>query len=129
MTTGRARRVGEALREETADILRRVKDPRIGFVSVTGVEMSADLRQARIFVSVMGSEEERQRTMQGLESCRGHVRTELGRRVRLFRTPQISFHLDRSIDRGMHLDELLRSAQTRGGEEDATGDRGGPAKG
>lgn len=111
MAGSRTRRVEEAVREEAADILHRLKDPRIGFVSVTGVEMSADLRRAKIYVSILGNEDERRRTMQVLAGSSGFVRTELGRRVRLFRTPEVIFQLDLSLEQGMRVDEILRSAE------------------
>ncbi|MDR7416487.1 MAG: 30S ribosome-binding factor RbfA [Armatimonadota bacterium] len=106
----RVEKLRELIREEVSEIIHRVlKDPRIGFTSVTDVELSSDLRHAKIFVSVLGSEEDRRRTMEALQNAVGFVRTELGRRIRIYRTPEIQFRLDTSIERGTRVMELLRS--------------------
>ncbi|MDR5709051.1 MAG: 30S ribosome-binding factor RbfA [Armatimonadota bacterium] len=106
----RVEKLRELIREEVSEIIHRVlKDPRIGFTSVTDVELSSDLRHAKIFVSVLGSEEDRRRTMEALQNAVGFVRTELGRRIRIYRTPEIQFRLDTSIERGARVMELLRS--------------------
>ncbi len=109
----RVEKLRELIREEVSDIIHRVlKDPRIGFTSVTDVELSSDLRHAKVFVSVLGSEEDRQRTMEALHNAVGFVRTELGRRIRVYRTPEIQFRLDTSIERGTRVMELLRTLST-----------------
>lgn len=121
MTSPRIARLRELLRQETSAILQRdMKDPRIGFVSVTDVELSQDLRHARIFVSVYGDAEAKARTMEGLRSAEGFVRTELAHRIRLRYTPDVSFRIDESIEQGDRVNRLLRQVT---GERDGR-DRG-----
>ncbi len=120
MTTPRIARLRELFKEETSVILQReMKDPRIGFVSVTDVELSADLRHARIFVSVLGDAEAKARTMQGLASAQGFIRTELARRIRLRHVPEVLFKMDESIERGARVNELLRRVSGAGDPQDA----------
>lgn len=122
----RAGRVAERIREEMADILqRRIKDPRVGFVSVTAVEVSGDLRHARIFVSVMGDERERRLTREALERARGFVRTELGARLRLFRTPEVDIELDDSIAHGARIGEVLHGIRPEPARPDSLPGRHG----
>src|SRR3954466_9697224 len=103
------RRVNEALREVlSARIAGGLKDPRIGFVTVTAVETSPDLRHARVFVSVLGAESERTEPLAGLGSSRGVLQSQLARELRLKRTPTLEFVYDDSVDRSMRIDELLR---------------------
>ena len=109
MTSPRIARLRELIRQETSAILQRdMKDPRIGFVSVTDVELSQDLRHARIFVSVYGDADAKARTMEGLRSAEGFVRTELAHRIRLRYTPDVSFRIDESIEQGDRVNRLLR---------------------
>ena len=110
----RVERLREEYRREVSDILRRMKDPRLGFVTVTDVEVSSDLRHVKVYVSVLGSEEDRKRTLAVLEQARGYVRTEAGQRIRLRHTPEISFVFDPSVERGMRVMTLLN--QIRRGE-------------
>lgn len=106
--THRAEKVEQFIKEELSEILRReVKDPRIGFVSVTDVEVSVDLRHARVFVSVLGDEDAKTETMAGLESALGYIRRELGQRLQMRYTPDITFKLDESIERGSRVMKLL----------------------
>jgi ribosome-binding factor A len=117
----RAERVAEAIREEVASFLAEsVKDPRVrGLVTVTGVEVTRDLRYARVYVSVMASEDERAGTMQGLASLAGHLRARLGRQLRLRTAPEIQFKLDDSIARAARIENLLarlRGEQANDGE-------------
>ncbi len=117
----RADRVAEAIQEEVADLFRlRIKDPRIGFVTITGVEVTADLRHARIFFSVVGDEAARASTQQGLDSAARFIQGELGRRLRLRLTPTVEFRFDPSIERGARIERLLKEIGTgpAGGEED-----------
>ncbi len=105
----RREKLQELFKEEASAILqRRLRDPRVGFVSVTDVELSADLHHAKIFVSVLGDEEAKQRTMVALEGAAGFVRGELGRRVRMRFVPEVLFRLDESIERGARVNALLR---------------------
>lgn len=102
-----------AFRSEIADMLRReIKDPRIGFASITGVEISADWKLAKVYVSVLGDDDAKRDTVEGLRSATGYVRGELGRRYRLRLMPEIQFVLDESIERGSRVLALLRQVQT-----------------
>ena len=97
---------------ELSDLIRtRMKDPRIGFASITGVELSHDLRYAKVFVSVLGSSEERRETMRGLGSATGFLRHELAQRLTIRHVPEIAFHLDESIARGARVLDLLKQVQ------------------
>ncbi|MET0207104.1 MAG: 30S ribosome-binding factor RbfA [Thermoleophilaceae bacterium] len=102
------RRVNEAVREVvSARIAEGLRDPRIGFVTVTAVETSPDLRHARVFVSVLGSDQERAATLAGLDSAHGVLQQSVATELRLKRTPSLQFVYDESIDRGMRVTELL----------------------
>ena len=104
----RMRRVNEAVREVvSARLVEGVKDPRIGFVTVTSVDTSTDLRQARVYVSVLGSDEERAETLAGLQSAHGLFQQTVASELRMKRTPTLQFVFDESIDRGMRITELL----------------------
>ena len=111
----RMRRVNEAVREVlSARIAEGLKDPRIGFVTVTGVDTSTDLRHARVYVSVLGSEEERERSLAGLASSHGVLQRKIAAELRMKRTPTLEFVYDDSIDRGMRISQLLEDEE-RGG--------------
>jgi ribosome-binding factor A len=115
MRTGRMRRVDEAMRVVLSEaIASGLKDPRVGFVTVTGVKTSPDLRHAQVYVSVLGSEPERADSLQGLRSAHGYLQRRLARELKLKHTPSLSFHYDDSIDHGMRISglvsELERSA-------------------
>jgi len=105
----RIERVNNLIRQEISELLQRqVKDPRLdGFVAVTEVSTSPDLRYAKVFVSCMGSEEEKQEMMSGLLAASGFFRNKLAKRLRLRRIPELSFHWDDSIERGAHLLQLI----------------------
>jgi ribosome-binding factor A len=104
----RMRRVNEAVREVvSARIAEGLRDPRIGFVTVTAVETSPDLRHARVWVSVLGSEEERAASLEGLESAHGVLQQAVAGELRMKRTPTLQFVFDESIERGMRITELL----------------------
>jgi ribosome-binding factor A len=108
MASGRMRRVDEAVRAVLSDaITKDLKDPRIGFVTVTGVKTSPDLRHARVYVSVLGEEPARAATLEGLRSAHGFLQGRLAGELTLKRTPALSFAYDESIDRGMRISELL----------------------
>jgi ribosome-binding factor A len=107
-TSGRMRRVNELIREVLgAAISADLKDPRIGFVTVTSVETTADLRTSRVYVSVLGDETEREETMAGLNSARGVLQSRIGREVTMKRTPTLSFHYDETIEKGVRISEML----------------------
>jgi ribosome-binding factor A len=102
------RRVNKAVREVvSAHIAEDLKDPRIGFVTVTGVETSADLRSARVYVSVLGDEAERDDALAGLSSARGFLQQRVGEELHMKRTPTLDFVYDESIATGMRISELL----------------------
>jgi ribosome-binding factor A len=103
----RMRRVNEALREVLSEGIGELKDPRIGFVTVTGVRASTDLRQATVFVSVLGSEKKRDATLAGLESSRAPLQARVNRELHLKRTPQLRFEYDQSIEEGVRLSKLI----------------------
>ncbi|MFW6029889.1 MAG: 30S ribosome-binding factor RbfA [Halanaerobiales bacterium] len=108
MVKQRAQRLGELIRQEISDILlKEVKDPRIGFVSVTDVEVSGDLRHANVYVSVFGSEKERKDTMKALEKANGYIRKLLGERITVYHTPELLFKYDKSLEYGAHISKLL----------------------
>ncbi|MBR2520043.1 MAG: 30S ribosome-binding factor RbfA [Selenomonadaceae bacterium] len=104
----RIEKLQELIKQETGKmLLNDIKDPRIGFVTVTDVEMTGDLREAKIFVSVMGGAEQIKNSLEGLKSALGFIRREIGKRIRLRFTPEISFALDTSLDYGDHIQKLL----------------------
>ena len=108
MPRERMRRVNEALREVlSARLAAGLKDPRIGFVTVTSVETIPDLTHARVYVSVLGEEEEREDTLAGLNHSRGYLQAAVAEEVRMKRTPTLEFLHDDSIDRGFRISELL----------------------
>jgi ribosome-binding factor A len=108
MGTARMRRVNEAIREILADaIATELKDPRIGFVTVTEVDTSPDLRAARVYVSVLGSEEERESSLAGLRSSHGVLQSKIASRMRMKRTPTLSFEYDETVERGDRISRLL----------------------
>ncbi|WP_379967323.1 30S ribosome-binding factor RbfA [Ectobacillus sp. sgz5001026] len=104
----RANRVGEQMKKEMSDIIgRKIKDPRIGFVTVTDVQVSGDLQLAKVYISVLGDEEQKQNTLKGLAKAKGFIRSEIGQRIRLRKTPEITFEFDESIGYGNHIETLL----------------------
>lgn len=115
--TERMRRVNEALREVLSEAVGDLKDPRIGFVTVTGVRTSRDLRHAVVYVSVLGSERKRDATLAGLESSRGPLQARVARELRLKRTPQLAFEYDPTVERGVRLTQLIDELSP--GERDA----------
>ena len=115
--------LGELIAEELSDLIRtRMKDPRVGFASITTVQVSGDLRHAKVFVSVMGSSEDQRATLKALDHANGFLRHELAQRLTIRYTPEISFKLDESIARGAHLLDLMRQVR-----EDAAPAQGGTA--
>ena len=110
--------LGEVIAHELSDLIRtRMKDPRIGFASITDVDLSADLRHAKVFVSVMGDEQERHDTLRTLNHASGFLRHELAQRLTVRHTPEIAFRLDESIVHGAHVLDLINqvSAATAAG--------------
>jgi ribosome-binding factor A len=107
MTSDRMRRVNESVRQVLSEAVGELKDPRLGFVTVTGVRTSADLRSARVFVSVLGSERKRERSIAALSAAHGVLQARLGSELRLKRTPQLSFEYDPTVERGVHMSHLI----------------------
>ena len=106
--TARTERVQKLTREVLGEAIGALKDPRIGFATITAVRVSADLRHARVFVSVMGSAAEQAATMRGLESAKSHLRGVLGREMRTRYTPELIFELDHGPEEAQHLEEIFR---------------------
>jgi ribosome-binding factor A len=110
MTGARMRRVDETVRAVLSDaIATQLKDPRVGFVTVTAVKTSPDLRHASVYVSVLGDEAKREDSLSGLRSAHGFLQRLLARELTLKHTPTLTFAYDESIDRGMRINELLES--------------------
>lgn len=106
------RRINEVLREVIgAAISTDLNDPRIGFVTVTSVETSPDLRTAKVFVSVLGSAEEREATLEGLRSSHGVLQSQIAAETRMKRTPTLTFHYDPTVEQGMRISRLLDREQ------------------
>jgi ribosome-binding factor A len=120
MSTGRMRRVDEAIRQVIGEAAAgELKDPRVGFVTVTDVRTSADLSHARVYVSVLGDEPLREATLEGLRSAHGYLQRRIGSELRLKRTPTLEFVYDDTTDRALRIEELLDSAPPSegGGDE------------
>jgi len=112
--TRRTRQVGELLREELDDIIRReVKDPRIGFFSITRVDVPTDLRSARVYISVLGTDDEREQTLTALRSAAGYIRHVLKPRLRMRQIPDLEFRDDRSMEYAQQITQALRDVQDR----------------
>jgi ribosome-binding factor A len=105
------RRINEVLREVIGSAIAELSDPRIGFVTVTSVETSPDLRAAKVHVSVLGSEEEKEATMTGLASSHGVLQSKIAAETRMKRTPTLSFRYDGTVERGMRINELLEGEE------------------
>lgn len=121
----RIEKLQELIKQEMSKmLLTELKDPRIGFVTVTDVEMTGDLREAKIYVSVMGGAEQVKNSLDGLNSALGFIRREIGQRVRLRFTPEISFALDTSLDYGDHIQKLLLQVEGERTNVDSAQGRG-----
>jgi ribosome-binding factor A len=120
----RSEKVADLIQKEISEMLvKSIKDPRIGFVTITRVMVSEVCRFAKIYFSVAGSLEERESSQKGLESAKGYIRKELGRRIRLRYTPGIMFQFDPSIEYAIHMEELIQSIhQEKGQEKGSDGD-------
>src|SRR3954467_13804351 len=104
----RMRRVNESIRQVLSEAVGQLKDPRIGFVTVTAVETSPDLRYARVFVSVLGNDQERQESLAGLQRAHGVLQAEIAKVTHMKRTPELKFVYDKTVERGMRINELLK---------------------
>jgi ribosome-binding factor A len=119
----RSDKVADLIQKEVSQMLvKSIKDPRIGFVTITKVTVSEDCRSAKVYFSVAGTLSERERSIQGLDSARGYIRKELGRRIRLRYTPEILFQFDPSIEYAIHMEELIQSIHQ---EKEPKGDEEG----
>jgi ribosome-binding factor A len=105
--TERMRRVNESVRQVLADALPGLQDPRIGLVTVTGVETAPDLRHATVFVSVLGSSRKRRASLDGLDAAHGVLQARLARELRMKRTPQLTFEYDPTVERGVRMTRLI----------------------
>ena len=109
MQSNRVDRVSGLLQEEIGRLIQReLKDPRIGFVSVTRVALSRDLRHAKVFFSIYGDETAKQRSLEGLRSALGFIRGELGRRLGLRYIPELDFRIDESVEYAFHIEEIIQ---------------------
>jgi ribosome-binding factor A len=116
MNDGRMRRVDEAVREVLSDaIAKHLQDPRIGFVTVTGVKTSSDLRHARVYVSILGDERTRSRALEGLRSAHGFLQGRLAFELTLKHTPTLTFEYDETVDRAMRISRLLDEGRSPDG--------------
>ncbi|BAB06130.1 30S ribosome-binding factor RbfA [Halalkalibacterium halodurans] len=115
MSNVRANRVGEQMKKELSDIfMRELKDPRIEFVTVTGVDVTGDLQQANVYITVLGDDEQKEATLAGLSKAKGFIRSEIGKRIRLRKTPELFFHFDESIEYGNRIEKLLQDINRDG---------------
>lgn len=122
MASRRQRQVGELLHEEISRIIQHeTKDPRLGFVTVTGVDVSPDLHQARVYVSVLGDKVDVKNTLAGLTSAARYFRRLLGQSLSLRYIPELSFKLDTSLEYGLHIDALLDTIQEEESNESSKG--------
>ena len=101
------RRVNEAVREVVSEAVGELKDPRVGFVTVTGVETSTDLRHAKVFVSILGTERTREQSLAGLAAAHGVLQARVARELRMKRTPQLTFEYDPTVERGVRMTQLI----------------------
>ncbi len=121
----RLNRVEEACHEVLSEVLQReVKDPRVGFVTITDVKLTADLRHSRVFVSVLGDEDDVERSMAGLDSAKGYMRSALGKHLRIKYLPEIEFVLDSSGEEALRLEGIMKQVEEeldRGGQGEEAG--------
>jgi ribosome-binding factor A len=112
MPSERIRRVNEAVREVLSEVITtELKDPRVGFITVTAVDTSADLRHANVFVSVLGDDKQREDSLAGLSSSHGYLQSRVASQLRLKHTPTLDFHYDPSAERVMRINQLLRDRE------------------
>ncbi len=119
MSGRRTERLAEEIRENVAQIVAQLKDPRIGFVTITRVDVLADLRTARIYVGVLGEPAQQQKSLKGLRQAAGFVRRELGKRVRMRHTPELSFEYDSGLDATDRVAQLLEEVRAEGAAHEA----------
>lgn len=112
MNNIRANRVAEQIKKELGEILsQKIKDPRVGFVTITDVEVTGDLQNATVFYSVLGDEKKKEDTLKGLDKASGFIRSEIGQRIRLRKTPEITFKFDEAFEYGNRIESILRDIE------------------
>ena len=125
MATRRQRKVADLLHEEISQILHyEIRDPRLGFVTVTGVDITSDLRLAKVFITVLGDEVDVQETLAGLASATGYLKRKLGQGLTLRHVPELVFKLDTSLERGLHIEALLDQIRDSADTADHASDAG-----
>ena len=126
MPSRRIERLNEQLKREISRVIRReVRDPRVGIVTVTGVEVSPDLTLARVWVRPQGEEDEKEEALEGLRTAAPHIRHQLGQMLRIRRLPELRFERDRTLERALRIEEILDEVRPEGG----WGDEGAPDAG
>ena len=121
MSELRVRRIQEFIKQEIGSmLLRDIKDSRLGFVTVTGVAVTGDFRQATVYVSLMGKDKEKKDSMDALQAAKGFIRREIGRRLQIYYSPEIIFEQDKSLDYGMRIDGILKKIQK---DDETDGDK------
>jgi len=118
----RMRRVNEAVRQVVAEAMGELKDPRIGLVTVTGVSVSRDLREGKVYVTVHGNERKQAATLAGLESAHAYLQAKVARQLGLKRTPQLTFEYDQTVERGMRMTSLIDELTPGGAADEPAGD-------
>lgn len=114
----RTDRVEEVCKEELSELLQRnVKDPRVGFVTITSVRVSPDLKHAKVFVSVLGSEEEAKQSIEGLNSAKGYLKSLLGKHLKMKSMPDLEFIRERISEEAIHLTEIMKNTETKADDE------------
>lgn len=122
----RLSRVEEACKEQLSESLQReIKDPRVGFVTITGVRLTPDLRHAKVYLSILGSDEEAEQSLAGLESAKGYLRSCLGKNLRLRYLPDIEFVREQLAEEALRLEELFKKAWAEEGGDRGSGQEGG----
>lgn len=110
MDNTRTNRVAEQMKKEIGEIInQKLKDPRVGFVTVTDIDLTNDLQQATIYISVLGEEAEKEESLTGLAKASGFIRSEVGKRIRLRKVPEIMFKFDEAHEYGNHIESILRN--------------------
>ena len=124
MSSQRSGRVQEAIRQEVSNIIHgQIRDPRLGFLTITGVELTKDLRYARIYFSVLGEDKEKKLALRGLNSAKGYIKGILGDRIKLRYMPDIEFKIDETLERTRHIYDLFEKIKKEK-EDDAGSDSG-----
>ncbi|MGE1061116.1 30S ribosome-binding factor RbfA [Megasphaera paucivorans] len=110
----RVRKIQEFIKQEVSNILlKELKDPRIGFVTVTDAKITGDLREATVYVSLFGDEKKKKDTLTALKSANGYIRSEVGKRLKIRYSPEIQFKEDQSLDYGMKIDKILKDIEKK----------------